>query len=209
MKRIAMMAIVLVAAIGLLSAAEGSWSLGDGTLSTDTTNQAAAMNVSLNLSGNGNNQETETVTIGFSDKPVTKGEDVPSVSASAILTDNGSMQGTLSGDNVRYIFWKIASPSALKIWLDYPVEMSGKNDEENKLDWTITTTATTGADNGTAISEESTKEENGYLVLDRSNTSNFSYGTVGCQQLNITTASYATAPIDSYSGTLTLKVASV
>lgn len=208
MKRIAMMAIVLVAAIGLLSAAEGSWSLGDGTLSADTTNQAATMNVSLNLSGKDDNQETETVTIGFSDEPVTKGEDVPSVSASAILTDNGSMQGTLSGDNVRYIFWKIASPSALKIWLDYPGEMSGSN-EKNKLDWTITTTATTGANNGTAISEESTKEENGYLVLDRSNTSNFSYGTVGYQQLNITTASYAEAAIDNYSATLTLKVASV
>ena len=208
MKRIAMMAIALIAAIGLLSAA-GSWSLEDGTLGTDMTKQSATMNVSLNLSGNGENQETETITIGFSKTAVNTGGDTPDVKDSAILTDNGNLQGTLSGDNVRYIYWKIASPSSLKIWLDYPAEMTGGTNNNNKLSWTITTTASAGANNGTAIGDGSSKEENGYLVLDRSTLSNFKYGTVGCQQLNITTASYSEAAIDSYSADLILKIASV
>lgn len=208
MKRIAMMAIVLIAAIGLLSAA-GSWSLEDGSLGTDLAKQSATMNVSLNLSGNGENQETETITIGFSKTAVNTGGDTPDVKDSAILTDNGKLQGTLSGDNVRYIYWKIASPSKLKIWLDYPAEMTGTN-ISNKLRWTIATVpASSDADNGTAIGDGSSKEENGYLVLDRSTLSNFKYGTVGCQQLNITTASYSEAAIDSYSADLILKIASV
>ena len=210
MKRIAMMAIVLIAAIGLLSAA-GSWSLEDGPLGTDLTKQSATMNVSLNLSGNGENQEKETITIGFSKTAVNTGGDTPDVKDSAILTDNGNLQGTLSGDNVRYIYWKIASPSKLKIWLDYPAEMTGGTNNSNKLSWTITTTASAGTDNGTAIGTAAQKDgEIGYVVLDRdTSTGNFKFGTVGCQQLHITTASYSAAAIDSYSADLILKIASV
>ena len=117
------------------------------------------------------------------------------------------MQGTLSGKNIRYIYWKIASPSKLKIWLDYPAEMTGKTTSK-KLGWTITTKPESGSNNGTAISAESTKDRDiGYLVLDRSNPTTF--GTVGSQMLNITTESYSEATIDTYSETLTLKVASV
>ena len=212
MKRIAMIALVLFVGIGLLSAAAGSWSSGQGSsLTNDPENQIATMDVSLNLSGGGENLETETVMIGFSKTAVKTGEDTPEVETSAILTDNGNLQGTLSGDNVRYIYWKIASPSKLKIWLDYPAEMDGSTNTSNKLSWTITTTASPGADNGTAIGTTSQKDgETGYVVLNRdTSTGNFKFGTVGCQQLHITTASYSAAAIDSYSATLTLKVASV
>ena len=213
MKKIAMIAVVLFLGITLLSADAGSWTLGkDSSLSSTFPEggaQTATMDVSLNLTADGDNPETETITIGFSSSPVTEGDDVTNGISSAILTDNGNMQGTLSGENVRYIFWKIASPSKLKIWLDYDSVMNGKTDS-NELEWTITTTvAEEDVDNGTAISDESVSDANGYLVLNRSDLSKFKFGTVGCQQLNITTASYATAPIDSYSGTLTLKVASV
>lgn len=212
MKRIAMIALVLFVGIGLLSADAGSWSSGqDNPLTDNPANQTATMNVSLNLSGDGENQETETVMIGFSKTEVKTGEGTPEVKNSAILTDNGNLQGTLSGDNVRYIYWKIASPSKLKIWLDYPAEMTGGTNNSNKLSWTITTTASAGANNGTAIGTASQKDgEIGYVVLDRDTSKgNFKFGTVGCQQLNITTASYSEAAIDSYSADLILKIASV
>lgn len=206
MKRIAMMVFVLVAAIGLLSA-DGSWSLGDGSLSTDPAGQSAAMIVSLNLTNSGDNQEKESIEIGFTDAAVTADSLVGEVKSTAILTNNGKLQGTLSGN--RYIYWQISSPSSMKIWLEVPAEMTGQT-PTNKLDWTVTTTAESGDDNGTAITEESVAESNGYLVLNRDiSGGKFKYGTIGSQKLEIVTDSYATAPIDSYSATLTLKIASV
>lgn len=209
MKKVAMIAVVLLLGITLLSAA-GSWSSSeDSPLTEEPNSQTATMNVSLNLTAGGDNPETETVTIGFSSNAVTPGGDSPSDKSTAILTDNGNMQGALSEDEPRYIYWKIASPSKLKIWLDYPEKMTdGDTSPTNTLDWTITTTPQSGSDSGTAISTESTKDGTiGYLVLDRSNPKTF--GTVGSQQLHITTESYSNAVIDTYTATLTLKVASV
>lgn len=161
--------------------------------------ESSGLDVTLDLSSSASFDQFE---IGFSANKVDSFiSQVSAVNTASLIGSSGNT-GRLAED--RYIYWKIASADPVLVWLDVSESMVGSNG--NTLVWTVSTNPAGGV-GGIGISSRNQAENDGFLLLDRSE--GFKYGTAGSQRLSISTGSYLNTVIDTYTGILTLRIKSL
>ena len=188
---------------------------GEGSVTVE--NSADLIGSKATLSVGFDNSSVTDVEIGFaSKKPASITEDMTGSVKTSIdlirVADNTIANYGADTGNPLYLYWKIISGTALKLTLsmssDAATTSGALYNGSYELGWTVYKN-----DNNTKgdslitvqVSGASNKIKSDAIV---EHTPGITAGSVGGQQILIETADFSTAPVGSYSGTLTLTIES-
>lgn len=154
-------------------------------------------------------EKINSIKVGFSKNPVTALDTVVSDAEPSyeLEVKDGEFSGTLKNTDTLHVYWQLLTTSDIVLSLE-PKIMDGEDDPNNKLHVTVTTTndkTQTGV-NGTELTYDTSSVPESDVILSYVASKVENKQAAGSQTITITTENIQGKAVDTYKGTLTLKI---